>query len=62
MDISGSMLAQDLQPNRLEAVKKVASEFITDRKNDNIGLVIFAGETFTLNANDHRPQSVVELT
>lgn len=47
MDISGSMLAQDLQPNRLEAVKKVASEFITDRKNDNIGLVIFAGETFT---------------
>ncbi len=47
LDISGSMLAQDLQPNRLEAVKKVASEFITDRKNDNIGLVIFAGETFT---------------
>lgn len=47
MDISGSMLAQDLQPNRLEAVKKVAAEFITDRKNDNIGLVIFAGETFT---------------
>lgn len=47
LDISGSMLAQDLQPNRLEAVKKVAAEFITDRKNDNIGLVIFAGETFT---------------
>lgn len=47
LDISGSMLAQDLTPNRLEAVKKVASEFIIDRKNDNIGLVIFAGETFT---------------
>lgn len=47
LDISGSMLAQDLQPNRLEAVKKVGAEFITDRKNDNIGLVIFAGETFT---------------
>lgn len=47
LDISGSMLAQDLTPNRLEAVKKVASEFIIDRKSDNIGLVIFAGETFT---------------
>ena len=47
LDISGSMLAQDLQPNRMEAVKKVAAEFITERKNDNIGLVIFAGESFT---------------
>lgn len=47
VDISGSMLAQDLQPNRLEAAVKVASEFITDRPNDNIGLVIFAGESFT---------------
>lgn len=47
LDVSSSMLAQDLQPNRLEAVKKVAAEFITDRKNDNIGLVIFAGESFT---------------
>ncbi|MPM34014.1 hypothetical protein SDC9_80595 [bioreactor metagenome] len=47
LDVSGSMLAQDLQPNRLEAAKKVAAEFITDRKNDNIGLVIFAGESFT---------------
>ncbi len=56
MDISGSMLAQDLKPNRLEAVKKVASEFITDRSNDNIGLVIFAGETFTQcpMTTDHR--------
>jgi Ca-activated chloride channel family protein len=47
LDISGSMLAQDLQPDRLQAAKKVASEFITDRINDNIGLVIFAGESFT---------------
>ncbi|MDO5523115.1 MAG: VWA domain-containing protein [Bacteroidia bacterium] len=47
LDVSGSMLAQDLQPNRLEAVKKVAAEFITDRGNDNIGLVVFAGESFT---------------
>lgn len=47
LDVSGSMLAQDLQPNRLEAAKKVAAEFITDRPNDNIGLVIFAGESFT---------------
>lgn len=47
IDISGSMLAQDLQPNRLDAAKKVAAEFITDRPNDNIGLVIFAGESFT---------------
>lgn len=47
LDVSGSMLAQDLLPDRLQAAKKVASEFITDRKNDNIGLVIFAGESFT---------------
>ncbi|MFA6701660.1 MAG: VWA domain-containing protein [Dysgonamonadaceae bacterium] len=47
LDVSGSMLAQDLQPNRLEAAKNVASEFITERKNDNIGLVTFAGESFT---------------
>lgn len=47
LDVSGSMLAQDLQPDRLQAAKKVAAEFITDRTNDNIGLVIFAGESFT---------------
>lgn len=47
LDVSGSMLAQDLQPDRLLAAKKVASEFIADRPNDNIGLVIFAGESFT---------------
>ncbi len=47
LDISGSMLAQDLQPDRLQAAKKIAAEFVTDRNNDNIGLVIFAGESFT---------------
>lgn len=47
LDVSGSMLAQDLQPDRLQAAKKVAAEFINDRPNDNIGLVIFAGESFT---------------
>ena len=47
MDMSTSMLAEDLHPNRLEASKKVASEFISGRPNDNIGLTIFAGESFT---------------
>lgn len=47
MDISTSMLAEDLRPNRIEAAKKVASEFISGRPNDNIGLTIFAGESFT---------------
>lgn len=47
LDVSGSMLSQDLKPDRLQAAKKVAAEFITDRGNDNIGLVIFAGESFT---------------
>ena len=46
LDISGTMLAEDLRPNRLEAAKQVASEFINDRPNDNIGLVVFAGESF----------------
>lgn len=47
MDISSSMLAQDLKPNRLEAAKDVAASFINGRPNDNIGLVVFAGESFT---------------
>ena len=47
MDISGSMLAQDLKPNRLEAAKDVAASFINGRPNDNIGLVVFAAESFT---------------
>ena len=47
MDVSTSMLAEDLKPNRMEAAKSVAAEFISDRPNDNIGLTIFAGEAFT---------------
>jgi len=47
LDISGSMLAEDLKPNRLDAAKAVAIDFIQGRPNDRIGLVIFAGETFT---------------
>lgn len=47
LDISGTMMAEDLKPNRLEASKKVASEFILSRPNDNIGLVVFASESFT---------------
>lgn len=47
MDVSTSMLAEDLKPNRIEAAKNVATAFISDRPNDNIGLTIFAGEAFT---------------
>ena len=47
MDISSSMLAEDFSPNRLEAAKKVATDFVDGRKNDRIGLVAFAGEAYT---------------
>lgn len=47
VDISGSMLAEDLKPNRLNAAKQVAVSFINNRPDDNIGLVVFAGESFT---------------
>ena len=47
LDVSGSMLAKDFKPNRLEAAKDVASNFVSNRISDNIGLVIFAGEAFT---------------
>lgn len=47
VDVSTSMLSEDLKPNRIEAAKQVASEFINGRPNDNIGLTIFAGEAFT---------------
>ncbi|HEY5499330.1 MAG TPA: VWA domain-containing protein, partial [Bacteroidales bacterium] len=47
LDISSSMLAEDLKPNRLEAAKRVASSFINSRPNDNIGLVVFSSESFT---------------
>jgi len=46
-DISGSMLAEDFRPNRLEAAKDVAIKFIKSRPNDRIGLVVFSGESFT---------------
>lgn len=47
LDISSSMLARDFQPNRLDAAKKVATEFISGRQNDKMGLVVFSGESFT---------------
>ncbi len=47
IDVSGSMTAQDFQPNRLEAAKAVAADFVNRRATDRIGVVIFAGESFT---------------
>lgn len=49
IDVSASMLAKDLLPNRLDALKNVASDFIKDRPNDRIGLVEYAGESYTKN-------------
>ena len=48
LDISGSMLAEDFTPSRMEAAKNVASDFIDNRPTDRIGLVIFSGESFTM--------------
>lgn len=47
LDVSGSMLAEDFKPNRLEAAKRVAADFIEGRRNDRMGLVVFSGEAFT---------------
>lgn len=47
IDVSTSMLAEDLKPNRLEAAKEVAAEFVNGRPSDNIGITLFAGESFT---------------
>jgi Ca-activated chloride channel homolog len=47
IDVSASMLARDLKPNRLEALKKVAERFVNERPNDRIGIVVYAGESFT---------------
>lgn len=47
MDVSSSMLAEDFTPNRLEAAKNVASKFVNGRENDNMAIVIFAGESMT---------------
>ncbi len=56
MDISSSMLAQDFQPDRLQVSKEVAKEFVDKREFDRIGLVVFAGESFTQSplTTDHR--------
>ncbi len=47
IDVSGSMLAKDLAPNRMEALKEVASNFVTNRTNDRIGIVVYAAESYT---------------
>ena len=47
LDVSGSMLAEDFKPNRIEAAKKLGAEFVRGRPNDRIGVVVFAGESFT---------------
>jgi Ca-activated chloride channel family protein len=47
LDVSGSMLAEDFKPNRIEAAKKVAMNFVDQRPTDRLGLVIFSGESFT---------------
>lgn len=56
LDVSPSMLARDLKPNRLEATKQVAEDFIKDRSGDRIGLVVYAGESFTQTplTSDHK--------
>jgi Ca-activated chloride channel family protein len=47
IDVSGSMLAKDLKPNRMEALKKVAANFVEGRPNDRIGIVVYAAEAYT---------------
>lgn len=47
VDVSGSMLAKDLKPNRMEALKRVAADFVDKRPNDRIGLVVYASEAYT---------------
>lgn len=61
MDVSTSMLAEDLRPNRLEAAKEVATDFISGRPDDNIGLTIFAGESFTQCPMTVDHQSLINL-
>lgn len=62
LDISGSMLAEDFKPNRLEAAKDVAEDFMQGRKTDNIGLVVFSGEAFTQCPPTTDHQMLLELT
>lgn len=47
IDVSGSMLARDLKPDRMQALKKLAAEFVTERPNDRIGIVLYASEAYT---------------
>ena len=47
IDVSGSMLAKDLKPNRMEALKRVAADFVQERPNDRIGIVVYASEAYT---------------
>ena len=47
IDVSGSMLAKDLKPNRMEALKRVAADFVGERPNDRVGLVLYASEAYT---------------
>lgn len=56
IDVSTSMLSRDLRPNRLEATKEVASDFIQERPNDRIGMVVYAGESYTQTplTSDHK--------
>ncbi len=61
LDISGSMLARDFQPDRISAAKEMASQFIVDRPNDRIGLVVFAGESFTQSPLTTDKASLVNL-
>jgi len=61
LDISSSMLAMDFKPNRIEAAKDVATQFISGRTNDKIGLVVFSGESFTQCPLTTDPAAVINL-
>jgi Ca-activated chloride channel family protein len=52
IDVSGSMLAKDLKPNRMEALNGVAADFVQERPNDRIGLVVYASEAYTKNTSN----------
>ena len=62
MDISSSMLAQDFKPDRISAAKNVAIQFITDRPNDRIGMVVFSGESFTQSPLTTDHAALINLT
>lgn len=62
MDISSSMLARDFKPDRISAAKNVAVQFITDRPNDRIGMVVFSGESFTQSPLTTDHAALINLT